>query len=92
MGRIRNHFFETEGIAVSLSSFRGIDAKVDKSGGRVRNSRDIEADRSPMGTKKLTQWGSNRPDTDGIHSSGKKDPQGSVLDFVGKVRCLAAFD
>ena len=53
---------------------------------------NIEADRSPMGAKKLSQWGANCPDTDGIHSPCEKDPQGSVLDFVGEVRCLAAFD
>ena len=85
MSRVGNNFFEAKSVAMSLSSFRSIDAKVHKSGGSIRNRGNIEADRSPMGTKKLTQWGANRTDTDGIHSPSEKDSQGSVLDIVGKV-------
>jgi hypothetical protein len=92
VGRIRNHFFETEGVAMSLGSFCGIDTEVDERRGSVWNGGYIKADWSPMRANEFPQRSTNLPYTDGIHSPGEKNAQGSVFDFVGEVGCLAAFD
>jgi len=75
-------FFEGEATSMSLGSFGGIDTQVHKCGRGIGDCRDIESDRSPVGTQEFPQGGTKRADADGIHSSCKKDTKGSVPDFV----------
>jgi hypothetical protein len=92
MSCVGNHFFEAEGVSMSLSGFGSIDTEVDERRGSVWNGGYIKADWSPMRANEFPQRSTNLSNTDGIHSPGEKNAQGSVFDFVGEVGCLAAFD